>query len=103
MLQPIVGWLEFHDVDQGCLSIGPDLSKWPTMADPSSVPLVQLPHVMSGKATPPPAPPTNAVPSGAVSLLMLFASECRSATLRAMSTPFALYQGPLPMRSRAFT
>ena len=30
-------------------------------------------------------------------------SPCRSATLLAMSWPFLLYQGPAPMRSRAFT
>jgi hypothetical protein len=41
--------------------------------------------------------------SSTVSLLMLFASECNSARLRAMSTPLMLYQGPVPMRSRALT
>src|SRR5215210_957637 len=30
-------------------------------------------------------------------------SPCRSATFHAMSAPFALYHGPLPTRSRAFT
>src|SRR6266550_320112 len=37
----------------------------------------------------------------AVALLILFLSLCRSATLLAMRTPLALYQGPLPIRSRA--
>src|SRR5262245_22157207 len=30
-------------------------------------------------------------------------SPCRSATFHAISCPLALYQGPLPMRSRALT
>jgi len=33
---------------------------------------------------------------------MLFLSLCSSATLLAMTTPFALYQGPLPIRSFAW-
>src|SRR3954467_12486860 len=37
----------------------------------------------------------------AVSLLMLFLSLWRSATLLAIRTPFALNQGPVPMRSLA--
>src|SRR5207248_10841775 len=105
MLQPIVGWLEFHDVAHVADMLGPPLSKWPIMAEPSSVPFVQLPHVMSGKGTPGKAVPSGREPvrmscwlgvfvrslaatfprsSSAVSLLMLFASEWSSATLRAM-------------------
>src|SRR4029079_16520238 len=41
--------------------------------------------------------------SSAVCLLMLTLSECRSLTFFATTTPCALRQGPLPMRSRAFT
>ncbi len=36
-----------------------------------------------------------------VSFVRLFLSECRSSTSFAIITPLALYQGPLPMRSRA--
>src|SRR5215831_20726688 len=39
----------------------------------------------------------------AVCFVMLTASECRSSTFFATMTPFTLYQGPLPIRSRAFT
>src|SRR5262249_34196144 len=39
----------------------------------------------------------------AVCFVILTASECRSSTFFATITPFALYQGPLPIRSRAFT
>src|SRR3979411_73828 len=38
-----------------------------------------------------------------VCLPRLFLSPCRSATFSATRTPLALYQGPLPMRSRALT
>ncbi len=41
--------------------------------------------------------------SGSWSLLSLLLSLCRSSTLEAISTPLTLYQGPLPIRSRAFT
>src|SRR5688572_12253932 len=41
--------------------------------------------------------------SSAVSLLMLALSECRSSTFDAIGVPLALYQGPLPIRSRALT
>src|SRR5205814_9604770 len=39
----------------------------------------------------------------AVCLLILLLPECSSATLFATTTPFALRQGPLPIRSRALT
>ena len=37
------------------------------------------------------------------SLLILTFSLCRSSTLVAITAPLAFFQGPLPMRSRAFT
>ena len=41
--------------------------------------------------------------SSAVSLFTLVLSECGSATFLAIRTPFTLYQGPEPIRSRALT
>ena len=64
MLQPMVGWLEFHEVAQAALLFGPALSKCPVMAAPSAEPLVQLPQVMSARDWPAATPPGKAVPSG---------------------------------------
>src|SRR5215510_6081229 len=100
-------------------------STWPSCALPMpSAALVQLLHVASvfgavgGWSVPSACEPVRiscwfglsptpmmTVPFSvsAVSFLMLLLSECRSATLLAIATPFWLYQGPLPMRSLAFT
>ena len=90
------------------------------VAEPSPL-LVQLPQVVSPPAvenlpdgsepvrtscmfTASPRPLTVSPFSvSAVCFVMLTASECRSSTFFATMTPFALYQGPLPIRSRAFT
>src|SRR5690242_6853827 len=102
------------------VSFNPWRSWCPTIAEPSPL-FVQLPQVVS-----PPAVekrPDGSEPvrmscsfgwsprpligwpfsSSAVCLLMLACSECRSSRFFATITPFALYQGPLPMRSRALT
>src|SRR3954468_9494122 len=97
----------------------PIRSKCPSIADPCVL-LVQFLQVRS-------SPAAKAVPSGcdpvstscrfgvsprplstspfslsAVCLVRLFA-PCNSATSLAMTTPLEFCQGPLPMRSRAFT
>src|SRR5436305_4121237 len=118
-LQPREPCEEFHDF-MCQVSLRPWRSAWPTIAEPSPL-FVQLPQVVS-----PPAVekrPCGSEPvrmscsfgcsprpligwpfsSSAVCLLMLTPSECRSSMLFATITPFALYQGPLPMRSRALT
>jgi hypothetical protein len=113
----------FHDVAHAW-SMGPARSWCPVIAEPSGPPFVQLPQVMSGKrpiggcAVPSMREPVRMSclfglsvrpftrrprSSSADSLVMLAFAECRSSTFLAMRTPFALYQGPLPMRSRACT
>src|SRR5688572_13256501 len=90
------------------------------MAEPSLPDLVQLPQVMSvceANAVPSRREPVRMsclfglsprpftfwpFSSSPVSLLMLLFGECRSATSRAIRSPFALCQGPVPIRSRAW-
>src|SRR6185503_11855040 len=102
------------------VSFRPCRSWCPTIAEPSPD-LVQLPQVVSPPAVeymPIGSEPVRMSCSfgvsprtltcspfsvSAVSLLMLALAECRSATFFATITPLALYQGPLPMRSRAFS
>jgi len=87
------------------------------MAAPSAPPIVQFPQVsaaavpsglepvrMSWRFGVSPRPLTPApVSSSAVCLLMLLPSPWRAATLSAILSPFALCQGPLPIRSFAFS
>src|SRR5215510_372503 len=118
-LHPALPCEEFHDF-MCRVSANPCRSKWPTIAEPSPL-LVQLPQVVSPPAvenlpdgsepvrmscmfTASPRPLTVSPFSvSAVCFVMLTASECRSSTFFATITPFALYQGPLPIRSPAFT
>src|SRR5215204_2706560 len=90
------------------------------MAEPSPL-LAQLPQVVSPPAVEympfgsepvrmscsfgvSPRPLTGSPFSvSAVCLVMLAASECRSAALLATTAPLAFCHGPLPMRSRALT
>src|SRR5947207_9954140 len=100
----------------------PTSAVWPTIAAPwPSALLVQLVQVASsgpGIAVPScwlpvriscwfgvSPRPLIGLPfsSSAVSLLTLFLSLCRSATLAAISTPLAFDHGPLPIRSLALT
>src|SRR5688500_18708962 len=109
----------FHD------ELPPPARSWcPTIALPAPL-LVQLLHVVFA-ALPSSVRPCESDPVrmscwfgvsprpftgspfslSANSLLMLLRSRCRSPcrslTFLAISAPFALYQGPVPMRSRAF-
>src|SRR6185295_18567403 len=118
-LQPREPCEEFHCLE--CQnSFSPDRSTWPTIAEPSPD-LVQLPQVVSPPAVeymPIGSEPVRMSCSfgvsprtltrspfsvSAVSLLMLTFAECSSPTFFATITPLALYQGPLPIRSRAFS
>src|SRR4051795_8319600 len=115
---PREGCDEFQDFEASS-SRRPMRSEWPTIAAPCVL-LVQFLQVRS-------SPAANAVPSGcdpvraswrfgvsprplmtspfslsAVCFVRLFA-PCSSATSLAMTTPLEFCQGPLPMRSRAFT
>src|SRR5262249_57390855 len=118
-LQPREPCEEFHDF-MWRVSLSPERSWWPTIAEPSPL-FVQLPQVVSSRAveympcgsepvrmswvfTASPRPGTVSPFSvSAVCLLTLLLAECRSSTLLAIVTPLALIHGPLPMRSRALT
>ena len=98
---------------------GPLRSWWPTMAEPSVllVHALQVVSVCGAKAVPSarepvrmscslgvsPRPLITLPRSSSADSLLRLLPLCRWATSRAMSTPLALYQGPLPMRSRALT
>src|SRR2546423_14612817 len=119
-LQPREPCEEFHDF-MCRVSFSPCRSWWPTMAEPSPL-FAQLPQVVSPPAVEympigsepvrmscsfgvSPRPLTISPFSvRAVCLVTLFLfGECRAVTLWATTTPLALRQGPLPMRSRALT
>src|SRR5688572_25641356 len=108
--QPFELCAAFHEVGA---APPPCLLWWPTIAPPVSA-LVQLPHGASPVCRVPSACepvrmscwlPGTGVPFSVsdVSPPRLLASELRSATDLATTTPFVFIHGPLPMRSRALT
>src|SRR5262249_24816296 len=114
------GWGGGSPASRGGASASPWGRGWRRIAEPSPL-LVQLPQLVSPPAVEympigsepvsmscsfgvSPRPFTGSPFSvRAVSLLILALAECRSPRLFATTTPFALRQGPFPLRSRALT
>ena len=90
---------------------------WPSMAAPSAPPMVQSPQVSRRGGAVGQRAGQDVVAVGRVATAVddvallveggglgeALASPCSEATSSAIFSPLALYQGPLPMRSRAFS